>query len=116
MSNFTARTSSLHIYIYIYVHSFNQNRKQSVTLEGTISTLQLIFSLMYINCMILFQTYINDVLETATSSETKLFACYFDPSILDWQQPGAERSNITGFGLSGFMVFNATFNNISVVS
>jgi hypothetical protein len=48
--------------------------------------------------MILFQTYINDVLETATSSETKLFAYYFDPSILDWQQPGAERSNVTGFG------------------
>jgi hypothetical protein len=65
-----------------WIYSFLENRKQSVILEGTVSKQVPVLSGVPQGTVLgplLFMTFINDMPETATSSEIKLFA---DDSLL----------------------------------
>jgi hypothetical protein len=65
-----------------WIRSFLENRKQSVILEGTVSKQVPVLSGVSQGTVLgplLFLAYINDMPETATSSEIKLFA---DDSLL----------------------------------
>jgi hypothetical protein len=65
-----------------WIHSFLENRKQSVILEGTVSMQVPVLSGVPQGTFLeplLFRAYINDIPETATSSEINIFA---DDSLL----------------------------------